>query len=149
METIQSIKTRSSTSGSPSKPYPKCLRCKVVAMKENQANNVLELALADKTDVIKGLCYNLGLKPKLRGTILIRNFTKGQYALLLKGSTVVLPSYEMEIPEQIKRRAENIINPETVQLKDITADTKDLITVEVEIVKVNIFCFKVRPSQNL
>ena len=58
-----------------------------------------------------------------------------QCALLLKEATVVQGSYEMQITEQMRMRAENIISPPTVHLKDIHADAQDhLLTVEAEIV---------------
>ena len=78
-------------------------------MNDKQDCNIIELTLADKTDVIKGVCYNNVLKPKLMGTILIRNFTKGWYGLLLKEGRVVQGSYEMQITEQMRMRADTSV----------------------------------------
>ncbi|KAJ8050236.1 hypothetical protein HOLleu_03359 [Holothuria leucospilota] len=139
METIAVLAQATQSYG----PYPKAIRVLVVETKQQQ--DVLVVGLADKSGIIKAICYERSLASKFQKnkTLLIRNFQKGRSCVIINKNTQIAPATPLtDIQETILHQAKCLVNPtppELVELKDITAPSPGtqapLVTVCGEVVQ--------------
>ena len=93
-------------------PYPRSVRA-VVALKK-KIDNVMHVALCDKTDYIKLICYEESFFSKFidGATVIVRNFVKGNTTLFVKKNGRISQAQPMAgIPQALLEKARNLVEP--------------------------------------
>ena len=119
----------------------KPLRARVIKVVQEEGKDDIRVVLADKSGSCRAITYRPDLLPKLKGTILIKEFNKGRSSIIFNKKTIISPAGELHLDTQIISTAEKLINPTIPPMQDISTilqmEEGTMVTVEGVVQQVN------------